>query len=305
MQIYQLNNLEKRKRILLNRSEQATTYLLQDSNLVLKIFSNNYLTLCRECGIDILQKLMYSEQIKDNSGIVQVRGIVVDKNNNIVGYLTNHVLGKTLEKQNELLLKRWQKNPDSSNKYTDLSYYAQLYQALETTIENSSDIVFPDLCTESNIIITSNRIGNTISTTITDYDGFQVGNIPTHTISTLLGYDVQYLNNPKYFRNGLFTKELDIKSLITLYLLNTFNINLSIVETNQEPGKEFISLDEIFNFINLDEPDIQQKIWKIFQKDQKNEYLGKDMFMLAGKYKLEAMPHPIYGNKVPIKILKK
>ena len=122
-----------------------------------------------------------------------------------------------------------------------------------------------------------------------DYDGLQVGNYITPIMSTSLGNQEQYFC-PKYCVNKLFTPELDKKSLITLYFLNTFHVNLSKVGLINPFSGDKVTLDFIFDLINLDDYDIQNKVWKCFQLNKENEFLGDDVYSVFENYKMEAIP---------------
>lgn len=39
--------------------------------------------------------------------------------------------------------------------------------------------------------------------------------------------------------------------------------------------------------INLDDPDICHKVWKLFQEKEENEFLRDDVFKIAEKYNTE------------------
>ena len=107
----------------------------------------------------------------------------------------------------------------------------------------------------------------------------------------------------KKYRNQekqLFKKDLDIKSLIYLYFLTTFNIDLNKVGQINPFTRQPISLEEIFNCINLEDVDIMHKVWKIYQENIPNEYLGEDVYKLAENYQIE-----IHGQSTPNTYLKK
>lgn len=67
----------------------------------------------------------------------------------------------------------------------------------------------------------------------------------------------------------------------------TFGISLAIVGEYSDRLKEAITLDTIFDSIGLDDNDIKHKVWKVFTKTEKNEYLGDDVFRLASNNNLE------------------
>ena len=80
---------------------------------------------------------------------------------------------------------------------------------------------------------------------------------------------------------------LSIADLIYLYYLTTFQVGLhNVGKFNPYTGKNF-TLDDVFNFIGLDDPDVCHKTWKLFQADQPNDYLGDDVFKVAEKYDLK------------------
>lgn len=52
--------------------------------------------------------------------------------------------------------------------------------------------------------------------------------------------------------------------------------------------------------INLDDMDIQQKVWKLFQPSVANEFLEDDLYRIAENYKL-VLPFPNVPTKMLIK----
>ncbi len=174
---------------------------------------------------------------------------------------------------------------DFTDYYVDifnLLSYAKLHSQIEGNIKEGNELglVFPDLCTTENILVSKDG-----KVFFIDYDGIQIGNMPAVGYSDFLGTPEQVLT-PKYYddKTDLFTKELDIKSAIFLYFLDTFGVNLSTVGTlNPENGK-IVTLDFVFQTINLEDPDIQQKVWLLFQEDKQNEFLGDSIYNLAEKY---------------------
>ncbi len=190
---------------------------------------------------------------------------------------------------------------DFTDYYEDifnLTSYAKIHSQIEENIKigNKLGIVFPDLCTTENIRITPD--GKVV---FLDYDGLQVKKMPAVGYSDFLGTPNDVLQ-PKYydFKTDLFTTELDIRSTIFLYFVDVFGINLAAVnKINPETGR-IVTLEEIFSLINLQDLDIMQKVWKLFQKSIPNEFLGDDIYKLAEEYKLEE-----YSNIGIKKLIKK
>ena len=180
----------------------------------------------------------------------------------------------------------------------DLTSYANLHSQIENNIKdgNNTGIVFPDLCTTENIRITADG-----KVFFIDYDGLQIKQMPAVGFSDFLGTPREVLSEKYYdYTSGLSTKELDKKSAIFLYFVDVFGINLAAVNRiNPETGR-IITLDEIFSIINLNDSDIQQKVWKLFQPAIANEFLGNELYTLAEKYKL-VMPSPNASIKTLIK----
>lgn len=176
---------------------------------------------------------------------------------------------------------------DFTEYYVDiynLLSYAKTHSQIEDNIKTGNELglVFPDLCTTENI-----RISKDGKVSFLDYDGIQIGNMPAVGFSDFLGNPKEVLT-PKYHDNntGLFTKEIDVKSAIFLYFVDTFGVDLSNVNRINPFNGQIVTLDFIFKTINLQEPDIQQKVWKLFQEDESNEFLGDSIYNLAEKYKL-------------------
>ena len=152
------------------------------------------------------------------------------------------------------------------------------------------DIVFPDLCTTENIFVNGNKVS------FIDYDGLQIGSHISSSISSLLG-DQKKILIPKYYdaNSQLFKANLDKKSLIILYFITVFNIDLShSIDLNNVNDSDFLQL---FETLNLEDQDIQEKIWKAFQPTGNNDFLGDDVFKIAEKYKLTNSPD------LPFKVL--
>lgn len=166
----------------------------------------------------------------------------------------------------------------------DLMGYANIHSQIENNIKdgNNLGIVFPDLCTTENIRVTKDG-----KVFFIDYDGLQIKKMPAVGFSDFLGTPKEVLQD-KYYdsKSNLFTKELDIKSAIFLYFVDVFGIHLGTVNRIHPANGIRISLDYIFSLIHLEDVDIQHKVWKLFQPNVPNEFLGDDIYKLAEEYKL-------------------
>ena len=68
-------------------------------------------------------------------------------------------------------------------------------------------------------------------------------------------------------------------------------MDLNIVAENIQYLDDMLQLIEMQ--INLKDPDIMHKVWKLFQEKEKNEYLGEDVFKIVDNYNME-----IYSNGI-------
>lgn len=260
----------------LTMSGNATLFKMKNGN-ILKIFNPFYMTMAKMCGINLEKKIEAAESVKLSDKIKKPTSVFYDVNNSFIGYASNPASGISYnDKENILTLKQRE----------DLYRYADIFTKLEKIVKES-DAVFPDLCTCDNIFIDEND-----NIELIDYDGIQVGNHRVMQMSTTLGADSLY-RNPKYSRNGLFTKNLDKKSLILLYFLDALNADLNKVGQKIPGTNEIITLDMFFNLIGIEDYDFMNKVYKIFNDKLDNEYLGESLYDIAERYTMKAFPTPM------------
>lgn len=270
---YLCDVLDNRARVIFS-GDKSTIFRLSDGQ-VLKLFSPFYLQFLRRSGIDIEKKIMFSESIKDVSGILMPTGAVYDERLGFVAYMMPEAIGKNFNSVDDDL---------SLSDSADLYRYAKIYSNLENIVKRTPNIVFPDLCTCDNIFLADD-----LSVQMIDYDDLQVGDYKTVVISSSLGDPNQY-THPKYFRNGLYTKNLDKKSLIILYFIDTFHVDLNKVGSYNPFTGGTVDLDYVFSSIGLEDYDVMDKVWKVFQNHKENEYLGDDLFHIAEDYHMLVYP---------------
>lgn len=166
----------------------------------------------------------------------------------------------------------------------DLLSYAKLHSQIEDNIKvgNELGMVFPDLCTTENIRIT--KEGKVF---FLDYDGLQIKEMPAVGYSDFLGMPKEVLTD-KYYdeKSNLFSKELDVKSAIFLYFVDVFGIDLASINRLNPVTRRVVTFDDIFSIIQLEDVNIQHKVWKLFQPSIPNEFLGADLYRLAENYRL-------------------
>lgn len=268
--------------------QTSDLYRLTDGSL-LKVFKDDFLDLAISRGVSLEKKILDSEFLKSSYRINLPTGSYYDKDGKFKAYGINEVCGVNLHSYMMGL---------TSCEKLDLNNQALIYSSLESVVRNNPTIVFPDLCTRENFIM-----NNDFDITAIDFDGLQFGNNHVLGMSDMLGNYAQYENLKYMTHDGFFTKNLDKKSLIYLYFLNTFNIKLTAVDYVNDPDEKIRLLCQIFMAIGLDDHSVVDKVWKIYCNDQENEYLGEDVFRLADRYKLVNIPELVSDDGVAVNCL--
>lgn len=273
--ILQTQDFNKSKK--LATTDIATVFQLNNGN-ILKIYHPGIVEIQKMAGFDVEAKILSAEPLKNSPEILVPTSAIYTPNNVFCGYIMPYAKGIDFNTYDDRL---------TIEQRMDLHKYAKIHYKLESVLRRNQNIVFPDFCTCDNIFIDSKE-----NIQFIDYDGIQIGKHKSNSLSTSLGDPEQYLLNPKYFtKNQLFTKELDKRSSIILFYLTAFNVNLNKIGTyNPFTGKN-ITLDDIFECLNLNDPDICHKTYKIFNNNQTNEFLDKDILNLAEKYNLQIIYH--------------
>lgn len=251
------------------QSQMAKVVALRDGS-ILKIFDPGMLYFMKEVGIDTERKILDAKPIKKSPEILVPTAATYFPDGRFMGYTINRANGIDYNTYDDRLTLRQR---------ADLRMYARNHDKIESVLRKNPDIIFPDFCTCDNIFFDEN--GNV---QFIDYDGLQIGRHRSICFSTSLGDAEKYFFNPKYCRQGYFTKELDKRSSIILYFLTTFNANLNNVGKINPKTGQVVTLDDFFKVINLDDSDLCHKVWKVFQDDQTNDFLGDTVYDIADKY---------------------
>lgn len=281
-----LHDYDLRKGKLMAETETATVIRLNNGS-VLKLFRPDILQ--HSTIVNMEQKILDAVPIKHSPEILVPTAAVYSEQGNFAGYIMPSASGQSYNDLDDSL---------SIPQRENLTKYAHTHAKLEKVLKRNKDIVFPDFCTCDNIFIDNN--GNV---QFIDYDGLQIGGHRSLSVSTSLGMPEQILS-PKYINSDcFFSKELDKRSSIILYFLSTFNMDVTkIGMVNPETGLP-VTFDDFFSCIELDDPDVCHKVWKLFQDDQPNEYLGDDVYRIADKYDMKVVA--VVGDKYIKKLYKK
>lgn len=249
--------------ILLSSDFDGNLYRLSDGS-ILKLFNAVYLDSYKRQNIDLKEKMLQVETIHHPRIIVPDRMCCMD--DDVVGYIRRDVSGRSFTEffSNE-----------SDNDKVNLYRYALIHHNLESVVEECSDIVFPCLCDETGIYLEQD-----FKPYFVNFEELQHGTFRAGRVSKNLGLRTDS-NDSRYLSDGLFTKNLDKMSSIYLYFLNTFNVDLSKIDST--------SVGEVFNGLGLKNDDICHKVWSLFDKDYDNDFLGDDVFRIAEEYDMRVV----------------
>ena len=277
----------KMKKILA-KSPYTIIYELCDGR-VFKEFTSEMLFFMYRVNFPIENRINQATPISNVKEILIPTSSVYEENNHFIGYTEPKAKGMQLSKTDFLY---------TFKRVTDLNQYTEEYLKLEEIVKraNEQGIVFPDLLTVDNIFI--DKYGNY---QFIDYEGIQIQKNHVMGMSTSLGNEELY-ENPKYKKSKyLYTTNLDKKSLLYYYFLETLNVNLANVGIPNTYG-EPITLEEVFYQINLHDYDFMQKIYIALKSTGENAYIGEDVKRMNEKYTLEATS---IGNHMYLKRYRK
>ncbi len=261
---------------LISETKKSRVYSDGKGNII-KIFNPIIMEILKSIGDDKEKKVLLAKPMDNVKEILIPNAAIYDYNDKFLGYRMQEANGIDY---NTFDLSR------SYQDIRDLHKFSAQHLKLEDIVKRAhkENIVIPDLCTFDNIYI--DEKGNL---QFIDYDGLQIGDQIASSISTSLGDDNIYMT-PKYFdeETKLFTKNLDIKSLIYAYFLLCFNVRLDRVGMPIPGTNEVITLDYIFYQLNLYDDEFCHKVWKCLQDTGENEYIGEDTVRIAENYKMKA-----------------
>lgn len=259
----------------LHRGENSFVYLLDDGR-VLKMIHPNILYRYLDDNCDFEGKLLAGERLTPYKEFIFPISVV---------YEDSFISGYTMEYVDCINFTQYDDTLTEKEKL-DLHLYQKNYEKLEKIVKvgNELGLVFPDMCTTDNIYVSQNgdfKFG--------DYDGFQIDDYETISISSDLG-NFRHFYFPKFFRNGLFTNELDKYSLMVLYFLDTFYVRI-----NGSNFCESITLRDTIRTIGLEDERIIRMIDDTLSKNKKGVYVGEIAREFALNYNL-VMTTDLGGN---------
>ena len=197
-------------------------------NEVLKIISENILRVSK--GISntsksiIERNVLYANRYEFPEVFYTPTGAVYTESG-FVGYTQEYFKGQNIIDYYESLF------PENGT-YT-FDGLLEPYIKLNDALKNTPMIVCPDIATSGNVLVDENDY-----VAITDYAGLQIGKRPSTDISCQLISQHKIIQDQvqdnlefsKYMNKDLFTKELDKRSLLIMFLRDIFNIDLPRLE---------------------------------------------------------------------------
>lgn len=269
------------------RCEYSQVLRLADGRLA-KVISPFVFMLYMGVGASLERKIMDADSIVGMDELYKPTSALYS-NGVFTGYTMLENKGIDFNKHDDLLTIRDR---------ADLHRYALIHSQLEKIVKKghmqSKKIIFPDIATCDNIYLDSK---NNVS--LIDYDGLQVGDNITVSYSTNLGHDSKY-ENPKYKHGNLFTEELDKTSLMILYFLDAFNVDLKVIGQRDPRNGKIITVKDFFDIMGFYDERIIRKVEKTLSSTEEGEYLEDDLFRLAEEYKMNVYP---VGNDFYVKRL--
>ncbi len=275
---------------LIYNGESSKIYTLKDGR-ILKVASPIVLKICQLAGTTYERKILDTRAKRVSEIISPVSAVYVKRE--CVGYTMEKVNGRDLNSYDATFTLRQR---------SDLHHYFELYKKIEDVVikANKEGIVIPDLCTCDNIIVLPDG-----SLKFIDYDGMQLGeNDSAIAISTSLGDEERYVNNPKFCNSfGHFTRELDKTSLTILMFLIVFNIDLTKVGMISPIDRKVITIEDIFQMLGIDDSVFMKKIAANISVNQMGVYLQDELYKISQQYNMQAFKIPFAAKDAFIKKL--
>lgn len=249
-----------------------TSIVYKDGDYVIKLFNKNILKSEQRRGVFTEQKLENASSIESLPELIVPKSMIYDpKTKKFIATRSKYIEGDSYV---DVIKGRG----------ITLSKVIEFHKMHEDILKRATqnNIVLPDYL--GNIIIGSKGIN------LIDYEGIQIEENKTSSVAECLyvnkniNHFDELIYSSKYYNNDLFTKELNVYTQYILFFLDLLDINIGALWYYLK--QEDISIEYLFHIIGLDNPDIQQKVWKLFCSNQNNEYLEKDIDLILDAYRI-------------------
>ena len=266
MERVELTNINFKKIKILKKSPISKVFLLDEKEVV-KVYNSSYLKgINRRRALE--RKIQASSTIKLKELVLPKKIILI--NGNFAGYTMEYIKGESYLDV-------------AIAPYRNLDLINKEYLEIEKIIKkfHKEGIIVPDLLNLTNIIVTEDGLR------FIDYDGMQIRDNKASSISKILKKDIRHSSTIKYCNHlGLYTEELDKKSLLILYILITFN---NLINDINMDNNRFEKIDKLLEELNISQEDkLKEIIDKAYnpRNDIKNEYLEEAVKEIGKKYVL-------------------
>lgn len=266
MEKVELTNINFKKIKILKKSPISKVFLLDEKEVV-KVYNSSYLKgINRRRALE--RKIQASSTIKLKELVLPKKIILI--NGNFAGYTMEYIKGKSYL-------------DIAIAPYRNLDLINKEYLEIEKIIKkfHKEGIIVPDLLNLTNIIVTEDGLR------FIDYDGMQIRDNKASSVSKILKKDIRHSSTIKYCNHlGLYTEELDKKSLLILYILITFN---NLINDINMDNNRFEKIDKLLEELNISQEDkLKEIIDKAYnpRNDIKNEYLEEAVKEIGKKYVL-------------------
>lgn len=266
MERVELTNINFKKIKILKKSPISKVFLLDEKEVV-KVYNSSYLKgINRRRALE--RKIQASSTIKLKELVLPKKIILI--NGNFAGYTMEYIKGESYLDV-------------AIAPYRNLDLINKEYLEIEKIIKkfHKEGIIVPDLLNLTNIIVTEEGLR------FIDYDGMQIRDNKASSVSKILKKDIRHSSTIKYCNHlGLYTEELDKKSLLILYILITFN---NLINDINMDNNRFEKIDKLLEELNISQEDkLKEIIDKAYnpRSDIKNEYLEEAVKEIGKKYVL-------------------
>ena len=262
MQVFEYKQIRDRFHVLCEK-EFSFLYVDEDKKQVCKVFEPEFLESMLENGYDLEDLVLNGTELVESSDIIVPESIVYSYGS-FSGYLMPYFDDKCLRSYYD-------------NHYLHPIKIADIYKKVEKVIKESDNIVFPDLLTDGNILINDNH-----DIKLIDFDGLQVDYFTTPVFNRYMG-DKRKYDNTKYKEGNYFTKQLDIKSLVYLYIEMLFDVKMEIMDYHD--GLEQKRLVEKFiKDFDIQIDDFVHCITALYDDKKENIYLGNVVDIIGNEF---------------------
>ena len=252
MEVFEYKQIRDRFEVLCEK-EFSFLYVDEDKKQVCKVFEPEFLESMLENGYDLEDLVLNGTELVESSDIIVPESVIYSYGS-FSGYLMPYFEGRCLRSYYD-------------NHYLHPVKIADIYKKIEKIIKKSDNIVFPDLLTDGNILINDNH-----DIKLIDFDGLQIDYFGTPVFNRYMG-DKRKYDNTKYKEGNYFTKQLDIKSLVYLYIEMLFGVKMEVMDFYDGNDQKKL-VEKFIKDFDIQIDDFVHCITALYDDKKENIYLG-------------------------------